>query len=60
MTGAGWGGMTVSLVDRSIVDEFLAKMKVYYASLYQIESEEALESILFISNLSGGASYSLL
>ena len=37
LTGAGWGGMTVSLVRRCHVNQFVAQMKAFYLDEYCAE-----------------------
>jgi len=50
LTGAGWGGCTVSLVAESRVEEFLAALKAeYYTGV------ENVDSAIFVSKPSGGA-----
>eukprot|EP00088_Acartia_fossae_P063116 TRINITY_DN7671_c0_g1_i11.p1 TRINITY_DN7671_c0_g1~~TRINITY_DN7671_c0_g1_i11.p1 ORF type:complete len:458 (-),score=74.93 TRINITY_DN7671_c0_g1_i11:158-1531(-) len=52
LTGAGWGGCTVSLVPESKVDGFLTELK---ASYYKDKQNADLESAIFVSKPSAGA-----
>ncbi|KAG1781748.1 ribosomal protein S5 domain 2-type protein [Suillus placidus] len=55
MTGAGWGGCTVSLVHREDVEAFIMHVKKKYAS-YEGMSEEDLASCVFATEPGMGAS----
>ncbi|EMD32074.1 hypothetical protein CERSUDRAFT_119060 [Gelatoporia subvermispora B] len=55
LTGAGWGGCTVSLVAEDKVDEFIAKVKASYAPYRNLEGE-ALREVIFATKPSSGAS----
>uniref|UniRef100_A0A7S0WQ04 Galactokinase n=1 Tax=Chlamydomonas leiostraca TaxID=1034604 RepID=A0A7S0WQ04_9CHLO len=58
LTGAGWGGCTVSLVHESQVESFLASVKgAYYTTRLAsgVAKEEDMENILFASKPSAGA-----
>ncbi|KAG2756799.1 Galactokinase [Suillus brevipes Sb2] len=54
MTGAGWGGCTVSLVHREDVEAFIMHVKKGYAS-YEGMSEEDLASCVFATEPGMGA-----
>jgi galactokinase len=54
MTGAGWGGCTVSLVHREDVEAFIMHVKKKYAS-YEGMSEEDLASCVFATEPGMGA-----
>ena len=54
LTGAGWGGSTVSLVPAAIVPQFIADIKKRY-SKYQGLSEEVLDQAIFATLPSSGA-----
>ena len=54
ITGAGWGGCTVSLVAEDRVEEFIAKIKESYAPYKQL-SEEKLKEAIFATKPSSGA-----
>ncbi|KZT02253.1 Galactokinase [Laetiporus sulphureus 93-53] len=54
ITGAGWGGCTVSLVAENQVEEFIQKMKAAYPP-YQNLDEEALKQVIFATKPSSGA-----
>ncbi|RPD72427.1 Galactokinase [Lentinus tigrinus ALCF2SS1-7] len=54
ITGAGWGGCTVSLVAEDRVEEFIAKIKEGYAP-YRELSEEKLHDAIFATKPSSGA-----
>ncbi|KAG1870749.1 ribosomal protein S5 domain 2-type protein [Suillus subalutaceus] len=54
MTGAGWGGCTVSLVHREDVEAFIKHVKKKYAS-YEGMSEEDLASCVFATEPGMGA-----
>ncbi|KAN0083958.1 Ribosomal protein S5 domain 2-type fold [Tylopilus felleus] len=54
VTGAGWGGCTVSLVDESQVDAFIANIKARYAPYRDLEGE-ALHEVIFATKPSSGA-----
>ena len=54
LTGAGWGGCTVSLVAEDRVEEFIAKIKEGYAP-YRELSEEKLRDAIFATKPSSGA-----
>ncbi|KAF8548446.1 hypothetical protein OG21DRAFT_1526486 [Imleria badia] len=47
VTGAGWGGCTVSLVDEAQVDTFIAKIKASYGSYRDLEGEAPQEGIFY-------------
>ena len=54
LTGAGWGGCTVSLVSESKVEEFKNKLKEGYPK-YQGLAEEELNEVVFATKPSSGA-----
>ena len=54
LTGAGWGGCTVSLVGESEVEEFKNKLKDGYPK-YRGATEEELNEMVFATNPSSGA-----
>lgn len=54
MTGAGWGGCTVSLVHREDVEAFITHVRKNYAS-YEGMSEEDLASCVFATEPGMGA-----
>ncbi|EIW84610.1 galactokinase gal [Coniophora puteana RWD-64-598 SS2] len=54
VTGAGWGGCTVSLVDEDKVDEFIAKVKAAYGPYKNLEGG-ALRDVIFATKPSSGA-----
>ncbi|KIY43966.1 Galactokinase [Fistulina hepatica ATCC 64428] len=54
LTGAGWGGATVSLVPENKVDEFIKQLKARYPR-YQGLSEEALADAVLMTKPSSGA-----
>lgn len=54
LTGAGWGGCTVSLVDEDKVDEFIAKVKASYGPYKELEGT-ALHEVIFATKPSSGA-----
>ncbi|TFK82427.1 galactokinase gal [Polyporus arcularius HHB13444] len=54
ITGAGWGGCTVSLVAEDRVEEFIAKIKEGYAP-YRELSDEKLRDAIFATKPSSGA-----
>ncbi|KDQ52726.1 hypothetical protein JAAARDRAFT_40017 [Jaapia argillacea MUCL 33604] len=54
LTGAGWGGCTVSLVAESDVDSFISKIKKAYAPYHNLEGE-ALHEVIFATKPSSGA-----
>ncbi|KAI9000650.1 galactokinase gal [Trametes punicea] len=54
ITGAGWGGCTVSLVAEDKVEEFIAKVKAGYAPYKNLEGE-ALREVIFATKPSSGA-----
>ncbi|KAF8547429.1 galactokinase gal [Imleria badia] len=53
VTGAGWGGCTVSLVDEAQVDAFIAKIKARYGPYRDLEGE-ALQEVIFATKPSSG------
>lgn len=59
VTGAGWGGCTVSLVDEASVPEFIEKIKAAYPPYHGLHGEE-LEEVIFPTKPSSGASGTLL
>ncbi|EIW57193.1 galactokinase gal [Trametes versicolor FP-101664 SS1] len=54
ITGAGWGGCTVSLVAEDKVDEFIAKVKEGYAPYKNLEGDK-LREVIFATKPSSGA-----
>ncbi|KAI0822584.1 galactokinase gal [Trametes gibbosa] len=54
ITGAGWGGCTVSLVAEDRVAEFIAKVKEGYAPYRNLEGD-ALHEVIFATKPSSGA-----
>ncbi|KAF9917043.1 galactokinase [Linnemannia zychae] len=56
LTGAGWGGASVSLVPEDKVPEFIATLKKeYYNKHHPNLTEEELENVIFASAPSSGA-----
>ncbi|KAF9085232.1 galactokinase [Mortierella sp. AD031] len=56
LTGAGWGGASVSLVPEDKVQGFIAQMKKEYYNKHHPElTEEELENVIFASAPSSGA-----
>ncbi|KAF8123398.1 GHMP kinase [Boletus edulis] len=53
VTGAGWGGCTVSLVDEAQVDAFISKIKASYGPYRDLEGE-ALKEVIFATKPSSG------
>ncbi|KAF9220410.1 galactokinase gal [Gyrodon lividus] len=53
VTGAGWGGCTVSLVDESQVDSFISKIKANYGPYRDLDGE-ALKEVIFATKPSSG------
>ncbi|KAI0725570.1 Galactokinase [Fomitopsis betulina] len=54
ITGAGWGGCTVSLVAEDKVDEFIQKLVASYPAYKGLEGE-ALSQVVFATKPSSGA-----
>ncbi|KAF9498730.1 Galactokinase [Pleurotus eryngii] len=54
VTGAGWGGCTVSLVPEAIVDSFIAKVKDTYRPYKDLEGDR-LGEVIFATTPSSGA-----
>ena len=54
LTGAGWGGCTVSLVPESKVDEFIAKVAGRYEKFKELKGEE-LSEVIFATRPGVGA-----
>ncbi|KAI0760990.1 galactokinase gal [Trametes elegans] len=54
ITGAGWGGCTVSLVAEDRVEEFIAQVKAGYAPYKDLEGD-ALREVIFATKPSSGA-----
>ncbi|OSC97727.1 galactokinase gal [Trametes coccinea BRFM310] len=54
ITGAGWGGCTVSLVAEDKVEEFIAKVKEGYEPYRALEGEK-LREVIFATKPSSGA-----
>ncbi|KAH9856685.1 galactokinase gal [Lenzites betulinus] len=54
ITGAGWGGCTVSLVAEDKVEEFIAKVKEGYAPYKDLQGD-ALHEVIFATKPSSGA-----
>ncbi|KAF9051075.1 Galactokinase [Hymenopellis radicata] len=54
LTGAGWGGCTVSLVPEGQVDSFIAKVKDTYPPYKGLEGEK-LSEVIFATKPSSGA-----
>ena len=54
LTGAGWGGCTVSLICESKVEEFKKKLKEGYMK-YRGLTEETFNEVVFATKPSSGA-----
>jgi len=54
LTGAGWGGCTVSLVSETEVEAFIAKIKNSYGPYKGLEGEK-LHEVIFATKPSSGA-----
>ncbi|EPQ52469.1 Galactokinase [Gloeophyllum trabeum ATCC 11539] len=54
LTGAGWGGCTVSLVAESQVQDFIARVKAAYPPYKNLEGEQ-LKEVIFATKPSSGA-----
>ena len=54
ITGAGWGGCTVSIVAEDRVEEFIGKVKARYA-LYKDLTDVQLREAIFATKPSSGA-----
>ncbi|KAL6301197.1 Galactokinase [Sparassis latifolia] len=54
LTGAGWGGCTVSLVAEDKVDEFISRIKAVYGPYKNLEGD-ALHDAIFATKPSSGA-----
>lgn len=54
LTGAGWGGCTVSLVSETKVEEFKKRLREGYPK-YQGLTEEELNEVVFATKPSSGA-----
>ncbi|CCM02772.1 uncharacterized protein FIBRA_04880 [Fibroporia radiculosa] len=54
VTGAGWGGCTVSLVAEDMVDEFIRSMKSTYPP-YKYLGDDELREVIFATKPSSGA-----
>ncbi|KAI0950666.1 hypothetical protein AcW1_007917 [Taiwanofungus camphoratus] len=54
LTGAGWGGCTVSLVAEDAVDAFISKIKAAYTPYRNLEGD-ALREVIFATKPSSGA-----
>lgn len=54
LTGAGWGGCTVSLVAEDDVEAFIAQVKEQY-QLYKGLDDEELKEVIFATPPSNGA-----
>lgn len=54
LTGAGWGGCTVSLVSEGKVEEFKGKLKEGYSGYHGL-TEEQLDELVFATKPSSGA-----
>ncbi|EJD07056.1 galactokinase gal [Fomitiporia mediterranea MF3/22] len=59
ITGAGWGGCTVSLVDEARVPEFVEKLKKSYPPYHGLKGEELSEVIFATKPSSGASAYKL-
>jgi len=55
VTGAGWGGCTVSLVEEERVPEFIEKMRTSYPPYHGLHGDELAE-VIFPTKPSSGAS----
>lgn len=54
ITGAGWGGCTISLVAENQVDEFIQKLKETYPPYKNLEGD-ALYEVIFATKPGRGA-----
>lgn len=54
VTGAGWGGCTISLVREEDVDGFIQKMKEGYEPYRNLDGEQ-LHEVIFATKPSSGA-----
>lgn len=57
LTGAGWGGCTVSLVPKEKLKHFVSQLKsLYYSKRNVPDNEEAMQGLVFSSEPGSGAS----
>lgn len=54
VTGAGWGGCTISLVAENKVDDFIQKLKETYPPYKNLEGD-ALNEVIFATKPGRGA-----
>jgi len=54
LTGAGWGGCTISLVAENQVDKFIQKLKETYPPYQNLEGD-ALSEVIFATKPGRGA-----
>jgi len=55
LTGAGWGGCTVSLVPAGLKDKFFEELKEQYYSQYRKEALSHISDVLFSTTPQRGA-----
>ena len=54
LSGAGWGGCTISLVAENKVDDFIQKLKETYPPYKNLEGD-ALDKVIFATKPGSGA-----
>jgi len=59
LTGAGWGGCTVSLVEENHVAAFISKIKATYPPYHNLDGDELAEVIFPTKPSSGACVYKL-
>jgi galactokinase len=56
LTGAGWGGCTVSLVSVDMLDVFCAQVKQqFYVEVLKMDANNVTENVLFFTQPGSGA-----
>ena len=55
LTGAGWGGCTISMIDSQSLDKFMTILKKYYEENHNTKNEIDLKDVFFITKPGQGA-----
>jgi len=55
LTGAGWGGWTISMVPSELLESFMVKVSPFYAKALEADSSKTIEDYLLATKAGSGA-----